>query len=143
MKGLEVLKKIANGEIKEESRFLDITDKNYYNGTSIHTFIYKNNNLIQEGIGGTNLLAILNHEFEVISDEIDIDSIEELDINNFGHNNMITQQETWYIKKTNELVQAVKQINKQIKELSELNIKISEEDINKAIEKAREEINNK
>ena len=62
--------------------------------------------------GGTNLIALLNDKFELIENEIDIDSIEEykqehtercidIDIRN----------------KINELIQAVKQLDKRIKKL--------------------------
>lgn len=67
-----------------------------------------------------NLDYILSAEFELIEDNtIDIDNIEELDVCNFGHNNMISQQEMWFIEKVNELVQAVKQLNKEIKSIKE------------------------
>ena len=62
--------------------------------------------------GGTNLIALLNDKFELIENEIDIDSIEEykqehtercidIDIRN----------------KMNEILQAVKQIDKRVKRL--------------------------
>ena len=42
--------------------------------------------------------------------------------------------------KINELVQAVKQLNKKVKEAETLDIEINENDINKAIEKARKQL---
>ena len=65
-----------------------------------------------------NLDYILSAEFELIEDNtIDIDNIEELDVCNFEHNNMISQQGMWFIEKVNELVQVVKQLNKEIKSI--------------------------
>ena len=49
--------------------------------------------------------------FEIIEDEIDIDNIEELNVGDLLNNK---------IKKINELVQAVKQLNKEIKELKKI-----------------------
>lgn len=50
---------------------------------------------------------------------IDIDNIEELDKCKFGHGNTISYQESKFIDKVNELVQAVKQLNKEIKSIKE------------------------
>lgn len=58
--------------------------------------------------GGTNLIALLNDKFELIEDEIDIDSIEELK----GIVEYATEQDT-----INKLIQAVKQIDKRVKKL--------------------------
>ena len=60
---------------------------------------------------------VLNMKVELIEDEID--SIEELDKCKFGHGNMISYQESKFIDKVNELVQAVKQLNKEIKSIKE------------------------
>ena len=58
-------------------------------------------------------------DFELIEDEIDIDNIEKLDKCKFGHGNTISYQESKIIDKVNELVQAVKQLNKEIKSRKE------------------------
>ena len=42
--------------------------------------------------------------------------------------------------KINELVQAVKQLNKKVKEAETLDIEINENDINEAIKKARKQL---
>lgn len=82
-KGYELIKAIANGEIKEGSRFIDT-----YTTPDYGYFAEKDNG------------------FELIEDEtIDIDNIEKLDIG------IITTEDRL---KINELVQAVKQINKKI-----------------------------
>ena len=67
------------------------------------------------------ILTNLNTDFELIEDEIDIDNIEELDKCKFGHGNTISYQESKFIDKVNELVQAVKQLNKEIKSINEEN----------------------
>ena len=64
---------------------------------------------------------LLNEDFELIEDEVDIDNIEELDKCKFGHGNTISYQESKIIDKINELVQAVKQLNKEIKSIKEKN----------------------
>lgn len=57
-------------------------------------------------------VELINGTFELIEeDTIDIDNIEELDKCKFGHGNTISYQESKFIDKVNELVQAVKQIN--------------------------------
>lgn len=90
--------------------------------------------------GGTNLIALLNDKFELIEDEIDIDNIEEIkwresEKEHLGYGVLVAND------KINELVQAVKQLGKRVKELEELNIEINEKDINEAINKAREQRN--
>lgn len=91
-KGYELIKAIANGEIKEGTRFIDKTDTKYYEGTTVHTFKYQNNNFIQEKIGGINIVSILNHDFELIEEgqDIDIQNMEkfEIDINNYLQTNL-------------------------------------------------------
>lgn len=53
-------------------------------------------------------IELINGTFELIEDEVDIDNIEELTQNCF---------DDWTeAKKINELVQAVKQLNKEIRE---------------------------
>lgn len=66
-----------------------------------------------------DMFDIMSYEFELIEDEIDIDNIEELDKCKFGHGNTISYQESKFIDKVNELVQAVKQLNKEIKSIKE------------------------
>lgn len=71
--------------------------------------------------GGTNLIALLNDEFELIEDEIDIDNIEELNDTCYDVNTMSDEEIETYHNKTrttmNEILQAVKQIDKRVKKL--------------------------
>lgn len=56
-------------------------------------------------------IELINGTFELIEDEVDIDNIEELTQNCF---------DDWTeAKKINELVQVVKQLNKEIKSIKE------------------------
>lgn len=110
-KGYELLKAIADEEIKEGSlilfdsiiwivdEYLDIVKYKEEHITLFNTYKAKE-------------IAMSN--FELIEDEIDIDSIEELKsvTNNIDGTICI-------MNKINELVQAVKQLNKEIKELKE------------------------
>lgn len=107
-KGWELMKAIADEEIKKGTKFKDKDKKEVeWNG----------NNLVCIDLGENYMCTIsdiyfINEEFELIEDEIDIDSIEEykqehtercidIDIRN----------------KINEILQAVKQINKKVEEL--------------------------
>ncbi len=110
-KGYELMKAIANKEIKEGSRFLDRTDTAYYDETSVHTFIYKNDNFIQEKVGGLNIVSILNHTFELINDEkeIDIQNIEEI---NLDFHKGYADIRKYLKEKGNEIIKALKQIDK-------------------------------
>lgn len=105
-KGYELLKAIANGEIKERSRFK----------AEYKTFIARDGYLFVEYDNRQEYANSfeLKWEFELIEDEIDIDSIEKLEsvTNNIGGTICM-------MSKINELVQAVKQINKEVKELKE------------------------
>ena len=110
-KGYELIKAIADGEIKENSRIDVFTDYGAY----ITTIKYKEGQLDwKSGEFNTGFLCSEEARFELIEDEtIDIESIEELDIyeENVSKGNIID--------KINELVQAVKQLNKEIKSIKE------------------------
>lgn len=111
-KGYELIKAIANGEIKEGTRFIDKTDTKYYEGTTVHTFKYQNNNFIQEKIGGINIVSILNHDFELIEEEqdIDIQRIEEFS-SEYTMNNVEIQLQD----KINQILLALKQLDRKIR----------------------------
>ncbi len=108
-KGYELLKAIADGEIKEGSLILfdsiiwivdeysDIVKYKEEHITLFNTYKAK---------------EIAMSDFELIENKIDIDSIEELKsvTNNIDGTVCI-------MNKMNELVQAVKQLNKEVKEL--------------------------
>ena len=100
-KGYELLKAIADGEIKDGSRF----------EAEYETFIVRDGYLFVEHDKGQEYANSfeLNWEFELIEDEIDIDSIKEMKLDEID-------DVTYYI---NDLIKAVKQINKKIKELKE------------------------
>lgn len=102
-KGWELIKAIEDGEIKNGSRF------------NIHR-TYSAIAVLEEGMlhmenGNKRILTtndLLIYTFELIQDEIDIDSIEELK----GIVEYSTERNT-----INQLIQAVKQIDKRVKEL--------------------------
>ncbi len=102
-KGWELIKAIEDGEIKNGSRF------------NIHR-TYSAIAVLEEGMlhmenGNKRILTtndLLIYTFELIQDEIDIDSIEELK----GIVEYSTERNT-----KNQLIQAVKQIDKRVKEL--------------------------
>ena len=102
-KGWELIKAIEDGEIKNGSRF------------NVHR-TYSAIAVLEEGMlhmenGNKRILTtndLLIYTFELIQDEIDIDNIEELK----GIVEYATEQDT-----INKLIQAVKQIDKRVKEL--------------------------
>ena len=101
-KGYELLKAIADGKIKERSRFK----------AEYETFIARDGYLFVEYDNRQEYANSfeLKWEFEPIEDKIDIDSIEELE----GIVEYSTER-----NKINQLIQAVKQLNKKVKELKE------------------------
>ena len=102
LKGYELMQEIANEKIKEGTKFRDLTDNNYANDSNIYR--YENNNFIGRW-GGTNILLLLKHDFEILEDEdeIDIQAIEDLGISS---NNIA--------EKISELIRTVKQLDKKI-----------------------------
>lgn len=106
-KGYELLKAIEDGKIKEGSRFKVYRTYNAIAVLEDRTLHFEDGN---KRILTTNDLLI--YTFELIENEIDIDSIEKLEsiTNNIDGTVCI-------MNKINELVQAVKQINKEVKEL--------------------------
>ena len=102
-KGYELIKAIEDGKIKEDTKFREMAENRYY--------IFKDRELWEQedtGIYNSKLenLQIIYGAFELIEDEIDIDGIEELTQNCF---------DDWTeAKKINELVQAVKQLDRKI-----------------------------
>lgn len=114
-KGYELLKAIADGKIKDGTKFKCLNEKpmQYYTDSNIYR--YEHGSFLGR-FGGFNILSIVNKDFEIVQkqDEIDIDSIGELKAvtNNIDGTACI-------MNKINELVQAVKQINKEVKKLKE------------------------
>lgn len=124
-KGWELIQAIADGEIKNGSR-LKFT--NQQNGTNITVtvgkdcsgkFVLKNENT------DNSLYAnwLINTDIELIEDEINIDRIEELNDTYYDVNTMSDDDLEFYHNKTratiNEILQAVKQIDKRVKKLEE------------------------
>ena len=112
MKVIDLLKKIENGEnipqkikVYQEVFEWDILE---------HYYKRSNGDDLLELCTIFNTGELLSMEVELIEDEIDIDSIEELKsvTNNIDGTVCI-------LNKIKELVQAVKQINKEVKELKE------------------------
>lgn len=108
-KGWELIKAIADGEIKKGSRFIDTYSEYIYkkDGIDAELTLYKKDEIT--GAYSTpdySYFVDNENEFELIEeDAIDIDNISEL----------YSASDT--DDKINELVQAVKQLNKEIKEL--------------------------
>ena len=98
-KGYELLKAIAENKIKNGSRFK----------AGYRTFIVRDGYLFVECDNRQEYATSfeLTWDFELIEDEIDIDNIIE--------NKWMTSSER--NSKINQLVQAVKQLNKKVKEL--------------------------
>ena len=108
-KGYELLKAIADGEIKDGTKVISKDCSNnriiYFN---VNELCWKDNGV--SVFNSIYLLDFLNYNFELIEDEIDIDSIEELE----GIVEYCTERNT-----INQLIQAVKQLKKEVKELKE------------------------
>lgn len=112
MKVIDLLKKIENGEnipqkikVYQEVFEWDILE---------HYYKRSNGDDLLELCTIFNTGELLSMEVELIEDEVDIDSIEKLEsvTNNIDGTVCI-------MVKINELVQAVKQINKEVKKLKE------------------------
>lgn len=103
-KGWELIKAIADGEIKEGSKFK----------AEYETFIARDGYLFVEYANRQKYANSfeLKWEFELIEDEIDIDSIEE-----YKQERSERCIDVDIRNKMNEILQAVKQIDKRVKEL--------------------------
>lgn len=122
-KGWELMKGIAEGEIKKETKFKDKDGKKVvWNG---YNFIFVE--IEEHYMRIINEIDFLNSTFEAIEDEKGIDEIKELYINKdiklvgkdtieswTGRNLDIT-----FANKINEVLQAVKQIDKRVKKLED------------------------
>lgn len=126
LKGYELMQEIANGKIKEGTKFRDLTDSNYEDNSNIYR--YENKNFIGR-YGGINILLLLKHDFEILEDEeeIDIQSIEETEIKNkdgaeyynggyteSGYTKNYSLDDLQSRKIINQLIKAVKQLDKKI-----------------------------
>lgn len=118
-KGWELIKAIEDGKIKDGSRFK----------AGYGTFIARDGYLFVEYDNRQEYANSfeLKWEFELIEDEIDIDSIEklskiaytEINLNKKGSKKDVkfTDKEIILAEKINQLIKAVKQIDKRVKEL--------------------------
>lgn len=112
-KGYELLKAIADKKIENgtkieiKGRFSGNLIGSYfvYNEEAFEYNIYTPENKIYEEL---SIRDILDYEFKILENEIDIDNIEEIDEERY----IITD----VLKKINELIQAVKQLDKKLKE---------------------------
>ena len=125
MKVIELLNKIANSEEVPNK----IKAKNYIWTYEKEFKQYKNNNF-QELIkfllgyydGGAchfTIWGMLNYEIEILEDEIDIDIDSIAEITRGYISNIDGLADGRVKNKINELVQAVKQLNKEVKKLEE------------------------
>ena len=105
-KGWELMKAIADGEIKEGSKFK----------AEYETFIARDGYLFVEYDNRQKYANSfeLKWKFELIEDEIDIDSIEE-----YKQEHSERCIDVDIRNKLNEILQAVKQIDKRVKRLEE------------------------
>ena len=111
LKGYELMQEIANKRIKEGTKFRDLTDNNYADDSNIYR--YENNNFIGRW-GGTNILLLLKHDFEILEDEeeINIQGIKEMEyLEDYEADKTDIRLNR---DKINEILKAVKQLDKKI-----------------------------
>lgn len=116
-KGYELIKAIANGEIKERDKIYLVAPKNRIELFWKYGNLYKKvKDINSEKDKEIDMFDIMNYKFELIEDEtIDIESINELTDESKG-----TAGEFNAIKdKINELLQVLKQQEKRIKKLED------------------------
>lgn len=116
-KGYELMKAIAEGKIKSGTKFKTKEGKEVkWNGYNLMSIDFNECYMCI-----INDICFINEVFELTEDEIDIDSIEELNDTCYDVNAMSDDDLEFYHNKTrttiNEILQAVKQINKEVKEL--------------------------
>ena len=120
-KGLEIMQMISKGQIEDGTRF-DFENNNfngeveYYNGT-LYWIRFDEN---WKETGKKNLFEMFNiqstmvADFEPLKDEIEIDNIKEYKQEHTERCIDVDKR-----KKINKLKQAIKQINKEVKEVKE------------------------
>lgn len=126
-KGLEIMKMISKGQIADRTRF-DFENNNfageveYYNGTLYWIMFDEEWN----EIGKKNLFEMFNiqstmvADFELIEDEIDIDNIKKFNISDEYTSAIINEDNIYTLFKTqNEIIKAVKKLNKEVKSIKE------------------------
>ncbi|MGM9881503.1 MAG: hypothetical protein ACI31S_01515 [Bacilli bacterium] len=113
MKIIDLLNKISNGEIPIKIKYKNeiyIYQEDEQDYAYIEDGYY--NWLLSDGTD----ISFLNEEVELIEDEVDIDNIKEIDIDQVINTDDKTGIALLHI---NKLVQAVKQLNKEIKSIKE------------------------
>lgn len=113
-KGYELLKAIAERNIKEGAKFIEYKDNKEVTRS---TFNGKDFEHITDRYSSYDTAwHLFNCTFELIEDEIDIQNVEEIDIDQVIETDDKTGIELLHI---NKLIKAVKQLNKEIQELKE------------------------
>lgn len=113
-KGYELMKAIAEGKIKSGTKFKTKEGKEVkWNGFNLMSIDFNECYMCK-----IDDICFINEVFELTEDEIDIDSIEEIklrpsDREHLSFGGLIFEE------KINKLVQAVKQIDKRVKELED------------------------
>ena len=128
MKIIDILNKMANGELEDGFKF-NFGDTYTYN---------KNTDSIKdkEGIAIGNIYCIeniLDCKVEVIEEKKEIEELHEYKNIGYSECDIKTNRE-----KLNEVIRAVNKINKDLEKGQTLNIEIDEETISNAIKKARD-----
>lgn len=140
MKVIDLLNKMSNGE--EVPKKIKHQYYDYEWNTIDKDYQTRDGEML---LGNMNIQYHLNDEIILIEDKVDIDNIEELNDTCYDEENITSEEKEYYHNLTREqqntILRAVKQLDKRVKELEELNIEISEKDINEAINKAREQRN--
>lgn len=118
-KGWELMKAMAEGEIKEGSKFVDKLYKEEYiysrNEITNEPLLYKKDTVTEDYfIPDYSFFAEKDNDFELIEDQIDIDNIEE-----YKQEHTERCVDIDIRNKINELIQAVKQLNERVKKLEE------------------------
>ena len=111
-KGWELIKAIADGKIKKGSRFRDTYSEYIYKRNSFGDLELKREDGEELTSPDYSYFAEKDNDFELIEDEIDIDNIEE-------YKQKYTERciDIDIRNKMNEILQAVKQIDKRVKKL--------------------------
>lgn len=124
-KGYELLKAIADREIKEGTEIFVTTSLNGRYTNISRAYIGHNDIYWKDTNKQLPAYVFITGEFELIEDEIDVDSIEEFEIVgcNIKFNDTLLPTKSiindMILDKMNKLIQAVKQLNKKVKELKE------------------------
>ena len=136
-KGWELIKAMAEGEIKEGSKIVDKLYKEEYiysrNEITNEPMLYKKDPVTEDYfIPDYSFFAEKDNDFELIEYEKDIDDIKELYINDGMKSVGKDTIKNWtgrslditFANKMNEILQALKQLNERVKKLEEKDVQI-------------------